>query len=547
MIPGWRDNAPWVALGLLAACAGVWLRFWQIDSQVLIDDEWHAIHRLMFADYRDIFLSFGHADYSIPLTLLFKWMAETIGLSEWRLRGLPMLFGIVTLAITPWLLRPWLRRGDAATLLALLAVSPVLIHFTRFVRPYAIVIALGFLAVIATWRYWQQRDRRWLMASIPATVLCAWLHPLTLMFTVGAYWLPGVLAVREGLHGEGWRPLIALSAAALVSLGGAALLLLPPLLADPAAMASKSGLHGIAPETLWRVWEFWVGSGNIWMCVAAVVPFAVGLRVLARRDGPFTLWWIGLFAMALAVLAVLDAAWSHHAMVVIRYTAVGLPFISLVFAIGLAAIARKLAGLGPESGRSLLAAVLAAGFVATIAAAGPLPTIFDGRNQFTSSMQYHYRYNYDPEANIFVEVLDRAQPPEFYRDIAEAPGSWEVIETPWWFESHYNPLAEYQQVHQRRVRIGMISGLCTDWTHGELRPDDDLNIVFRNFVYLADLLNASDDVNRFVVFHRRSPLGEVRQLPDIDGCIRAFRDRFGSPWHESRDHVVFRIQASASH
>jgi len=90
----WLWLLAWLALFAVAA----WLRLWQIGHQVLIDDEWHAVHKLMHSGYREIFLSFGHADHTIPLTLFFRLLADTVGLSDsawprcwschgWRDRG----------------------------------------------------------------------------------------------------------------------------------------------------------------------------------------------------------------------------------------------------------------------------------------------------------------------------------------------------------------------------------------------------------------------------------------------------------------------------
>lgn len=539
-----RQYWPWIVLAVLAMAAGIWLRFWQIDSQILIDDEWHAMHRLMHAGYREIFLSFGHADYSIPLTLLFNWMAETIGLSERRLRALPLLFGLITLVIVPWLMRPWLKRSEQAALVGLLAISPVLIHFARFVRPYAIIIPLGFLAVMALWNWWRGRNGRWLAVYVPATVLCAWLHPLTLVFTIGALWLPGLAALARGCRGLGWRDLAAVSGIGVLTLALAAVLLAPPLISDPHVVAAKSGMHSITPETLLRVWEFWVGSARFQIASLAVVPFVIGLYVMWRRDRDLLVFWIGLHILAGMTLLYLNAAWSHHGMVIIRYSAVGLPFVALVFALGIAAIARYGAQGLPTTVRTPGMAGGIAAILAILYLSGPLPTVFDGRNQFTNSMRYHFHYAYDPTKNLFEFVMALARVPAFYQQIAEADGEWEVIETPWYFESDYNPLAEYQRYHQRRVRIGMISGLCTDWTYGELVPDSDQHIVFRNFIFLRDLLVDPGDVNRFVVFHRNSPFAHVRDLPDIEGCIDAFRERFGAPWYEGEYRVVFRITAN---
>ena len=49
------------------------LRLDQIAAQVLIDDEWHAVHQVLRRTPAQMFLDFGFADYSIPLGIL-AWL-----------------------------------------------------------------------------------------------------------------------------------------------------------------------------------------------------------------------------------------------------------------------------------------------------------------------------------------------------------------------------------------------------------------------------------------------------------------------------------------
>src|SRR5690349_3161925 len=54
-------------LWAVAAATGlaIWLRVHGITVQILLDDEWHALHKLQDATYLEIFNSFGLADHSI--------------------------------------------------------------------------------------------------------------------------------------------------------------------------------------------------------------------------------------------------------------------------------------------------------------------------------------------------------------------------------------------------------------------------------------------------------------------------------------------------
>lgn len=527
----------WLALFVVAA----WLRLWQIGGQVLIDDEWHAIHKLMRFGYGEIFLSFGHADHTIPLTLLFRLLAETIGLSEWRLRALPLAFGLATVLVLPWVARPWLKHHEPWVFAGLLTVSPILIHFTRYVRPYALTVPMGFVAMLALWRWWHERRPAWAWLFVVLATACAWLHPLTLLFTAAALSWFGVIALWRWRQGDGgaalWR---ILPLGALTTLLCSALVL-PPLLADPHAMASKSGIHSVQWMTFLQGWEFVVGSANRLVMSLALLLAAIGAWRLWRRDAAFLAYWAFITTTALVVTVALDAAWIHHALVLVRYIAVALPMALLLFALGLSWCLFQLARVVWRPAASSLAPIGAVVWLAVLVLAGPLPHVYSGVNQFTNNTRYHFDYNF--ERNIYAEVMAQASLPDFYTRILAEPEEWVLIEAPWYFESHASPLSEYQRHHQLPLRIGMIGGLCTDWMHGELKHDSDQHIVFRRFVFVRDLLEGAQPENRFVVFHRSSPFGGVRELPDIEPCIEAFRSTRGQPWHEDEDHVVFRLPA----
>jgi len=523
---------------------GIWLRFWQIDSQILIDDEWHAVHRLMQASYRDIFLSFGHADYTIPLTLWFKFLAETIGLTEWRMRALPLLFGTATIVMLPWVMRPWLNREARWLFAALIAVSPLLIHFTRYVRPYALTVPLTFMAMVALWRWWHEGGRSWLVFFVLAAVASAWLHPLTLLFTGSALlWFLGQSLYNISRRGS-WHNFFRIVPVGILVSVLAGLLVLPPLLADPSAMQSKSGIHQVQLATFVRAWEMMVGTGYLLVAIGLGLLALAGAVRLAARDLAFALYWAFMSLIAVIVIVALDPAWIHHALVLVRYSAVFQPMILILLSLGMLTLAERAVNLKPAvqpdqpraGWNALIGTLLPLGLVLS----GPLTENYRGLNNFTSHMRYHFDYDFD--RSVYVAVMNEAELPTVYRQMMVEPGDWTVVETPWHFESHYSPLSQYQRAHQMPVRIGMMSGLCTDWTFGELENDDDQTIRFDRFVFLDSLLHWRAEENRFVVFHRGSPFGEVRELPDIEPCIDRFRAQFGTPWFEDEDQVVFRLE-----
>lgn len=528
-------------LWALVLAAGAWLRFWQIDIQILLDDEWHAVHRLMQAGYVEIFLSFGHADYSIPLTLLFRGLADSIGLYEWQMRLLPMAFGLAAIVIVPMLLRPWLQSAERLSLGALVAVSPLLIHFSRFVRPYALVVLLGFAAMILLWQWWRYGGRVRTVGFFLCAVTAAWLHPLTTLYTGTALAWFAVAGIQHWRKGEGWRPLRDVLVLGGLTTIACSALILPPLLADTASIAVKAGKDTIELQTLIQSWEMMLGVGSSWIAAVLAVPVAIGARVLWVRDRGFLCFWVVLTLAAGVIIQVLGPEWVHHALVLMRYLAIVVPFVLALLAIGLVQIAVLLiARLRVRYGWLNLTCLVA---VAGLYFAGPLPAAYSGVNQFTNSVRYQIDYNF--ERSVFHSIMTPLETPDFYHEIANEPGQWRLIEAAWYFETNFTPISEYQRSHQLPIHIGMISGLCTDWTWGELQPESELEIELGRFVFLTDVLKAEDDINRFVVFPLSNPFEhDRRSLPDLQPCIDAFSDRFGPPWHENEDFVVFRLPAS---
>src|SRR5207244_13197764 len=132
----------WIALLTLAIAIGAALRWYQLSTQILLDDEWHAIHKLLRSDVRDILTHFGVADYSIPLTIYYRFLYSHGGLSEWRMH-LPMLVsGIALLFVAPWLLEDRFSLPVRTLSTALLAVSPLLVYHSKIARPYALTSIL---------------------------------------------------------------------------------------------------------------------------------------------------------------------------------------------------------------------------------------------------------------------------------------------------------------------------------------------------------------------------------------------------------------------
>ena len=68
-------------VGVCWFVAGAWLRYYQLDLQILVEDEWHALHKILRSGFADIYQSFGRSDHSIPLALYDRWLMRQGGLT----------------------------------------------------------------------------------------------------------------------------------------------------------------------------------------------------------------------------------------------------------------------------------------------------------------------------------------------------------------------------------------------------------------------------------------------------------------------------------
>lgn len=523
----WRG---WPWLPVLAAAAA--LRLWQLDEQLLADDEWHALNKVIAAGPGEIVRSFGVADHSIPLTLLYEWLAAGPGLDEWTMRAPLLIAGLVSVVAMPWLLRDLARPDEKLAFGALLAVSPLLVYFSRTARPYALSVLLAFTAVLA-FRHWSVHgDRRWAGAYVVACALAAWLHPLTLAVTLAPPLLLGLQASWAAVRRRQLRPLMRVAAVGAAAALPLALLLGPPIVADFGALAGKAGVHRVTPATAAQALALFAGSAYATIVVAWVALAGAGLALLARRDAATAGGWLFVVVTSTALVVVTGGAWIHHPLVLARYLLPLLPMLLWLVAVALAAALRPL----PALPRTVALLAVAAG----LCLAGPLPAQYRGPiNQFTGHMSF--QFDYDPQRNLYNRQLRPEEIHAFYRDLAERPPrSLTLVEAPWYIEWHWNAWHFAQAVHGQSVLAGFVTGLCADAAYGEYPPGQP-GVRLRHVVHLAEL-QRGDPRADYLVFRRRPAQPAARPIDGLDACIAEMRERLGPPIVDDDELLVFDLR-----
>lgn len=492
-----RDEWSWLA----ALIVGTALRSFRLLDQVPVDDEWHSIHRLLASGYGEIALDFGSVDHCIPLTLYLKLAADTIGVNEWVLRAPSWLAGVALLLLAPLALRSRIGPGAARLLAWLLAVSPLLVLYSRFQRPYALALLASFLVLVLCERCWKGGRRRDALGLAACAAASVWLLPPTLPFVAAPLALLLVVARRRAL-----LPLAVFAALCALLLG-------PPLASHPQALLAKIG--GARPDaaSLARAALFLAGTPSPWLAAGLLALAAIGAWRARRLAPRFTA--LALCASAALALGILASAprYAWLGIVIARYALPLLPP-----AAAFVALALRPPGAPPRA----LAALAPAALIPLLLLSGGVPRILLETRAWFPARYVTWMEGRVPRA---------ARVPDFYRALGELPpGSVTLVEVPWFYSLWNSLLPFYEQVHHQRTRVGFSAGTCSDGHWGELPRGS--GIALRSFEHLDE----RDDLARrgvdFVVFHADlaaemqtviDPI-DVRATGQVDvrDCVRAF-------------------------
>ncbi len=534
----------WAIVAGIAILVGAWLRWYQLPIQVLLDDEWHALHQVIHSDAYRIATSFGFADHSIPLTLYYRFLALHGGLTEWVMH-LPLLIaGIVLLVAAALSFR---RDGETAPAVravwvTLLAISPLLVYHSKTARPYALTSLLAFVAIVAFRRWWQRdgSSGAWGSAYVAATFFAGWLHPITLPFTL----LPFVYyGARVLLFTKRTPETLSVALTRLLLLGGITAILLaaalgPPLVNDWSRFAAKAGRDTVTLESLYRTLLMLFGIAQPPLLAVLLALSALGIWRLWQRERELVTYLLIVTLGAAVAIALAQPQWIHHPGVYARYLLPALPFLLLFLAEGTVACLEPLRRPVWQAGATI-------GGAALLWWAGPMPDYFYRPNQFMGHLRF--QYDYDPAHNPYVLEIPRDPIPDFYRQLAQRPPrTLTLVEAPWRLESNFNPQPWYQEIHRQYVKIGLTTPVCGVRDFGEY-PATVRALRMREFVHLSEILAGKSYGADYLVMHLKAwktpPDAEV-EWPDVAACLPGIEAKLGRPVYRDDQIVVFPLKRS---
>ncbi len=410
---------------------GAAMRLVHLGTQIVNGDEVHALRVAKEHGLAYVLTHFNRSDNCIPLTAWCRVLLETTGLDEWGLRALPAIVGLL-LPLFMWRrTRNLLGEGDRLLLTLLAAGSPLLVSWSREGRPYGIVAALGFLAVVAQFRLVESPSTRRLVLAACLYASMLWFS-LTAAPFVGAVLLAAWLRERQEREG----PRFALRTGLVAGLF--TLLMVGPALPSLFdVLAEKAEGQRVTAATLVSSARLVFGLPREHLAspthVFLVVPVALvilGLVRVRRLHRPWLLPALVVLVLPGTAYAFSELELVSQPRVFVRYQAAAVPLLLLALVLGLAELRHRVgAWVGPV------------GWILAVAAfaLGPLRGGLPPENPYGPLMSRLYLL---PE-----EAIDLGRAPTFYRELAGRSPT--VVEWPS-RQTVMHLFRAYQELHSGR-------------------------------------------------------------------------------------------------
>lgn len=484
----------WRALSWLLppVLLGALLRLWNLSAQIVGGDELNAIRVALRLPLAKVLTTYQLQDPCLPLAGFYRFLLERgVGLSELWVRLPVLVFGLISLVAIPWIAERRMGRPAARVLAWLVALSPLLVLYSRIARPYMPIALLGFAATAAFEAWWRSGRPALAVAYVLLAGLCVYFHLGSAPFIVApfAFALGSLVLDRRsaGEEGKNARPgFRGLLGVGLATAAAFLTFLIPSWDSLMHLIGDKHNPLEIRPATVAGILQLQSGSSSVLVALAFWAAALVGLAWLLRHDRGLALYTLTLAAGQVVGLLLLSPEMLVHPLVFGRYLIPLLPWVLLWAAVGLSVPWR----VGPRIQRVAVAAGLAALFLS-----GPLSSRQFQKGSF--AQHNDVLAFFCPLARIAPEAV-----PRFYRQVVAGQEGATVLEHPWfpWW-AYTRAYYLYQEAHGQEVVLS-----------NERSQSGPVRLAFRNMVRPrpADFLASRA---RYLVVHTDLVAEEARVVP----------------------------------
>lgn len=506
-------------LTIMLILLGFYLRLDQFFIQILIDDEWHAIHKILNSTPDQIFKSFGHADYSIPLTLLYWFEAKYFGLSELLMRWPMMLCGILTIILFPFYVfrRFGAYYGLGFTLL--LACSPILIIYSREARPYAITLFFAYVSIWLFYKYYKNCTHPVLYIFLYTLVasLAIWMHLIIAMYVFAPFVLEFIKIFMKSTSNKlsKFKKLIYLGLPSAILL---MIVLIPPFLHDMASLSVKSGHDSPTIDTVFEALFLSFGTTSVVLVILFTIISFLSLPLLLKKSEIIVNIVLG-FMLTLLVILIVKPAWVHVPITFLRYVLPIVPVMLLSIVEGFISFHKLMNKKNLIYITPFAILLISSGYLLT----SPIWGLIKKPNSHTQHLVFSISFKQN--TNVIKNILEKHPFSPFWKTLRNQPNRYKIAIAPWYFESNNWDGPIWENLSKQHIIPGYLIDLCTKKRYGEVPNNEKFN--FENVSYLSDPHELKENSIDFIVYQKPKRLIITNSYGKLLDCENKLMSLYG--------------------
>lgn len=571
-----KGERPFWAFYLLALLLGTFLRLYIISNQILIDDEWHGLDFVPGKSLFYLFTHFGSSAHCIPLNIYRFLLLQTFGWSELLLRIPSLTAGILSIAIFPLFVKKLFSHRTAIIFSFLLAISPLLIFYSRVSRGYSMVVFLGFLSICFLYMWAINGRLKFAVCYVFAGGLAVYFHLfalITVLAPLGVLFLFSIIPMSIGSRHVKLRIIPRTRAIIIVALCVIiflCLLLLPALIQSSFPLVPTND-HATL-KSLAAVLALLSGTSNTILLIVFLCLLVFGIIFLFRQNPLLTSMFLFIILSYFLPIAIVRHAGIDNAIEIVRFSITVIPISYLFLSVGLNNISKLLpsskVNINPAV-KNLFQTAFITIFVGSLFIIGPLPRLYGSTNNFTnhSAFQESYKkttweHSYNSEV-VSGCILTHNDISDFYKWLSIQPDVKCIIEYPMFIGDHYNLFYYSQYFHRKEVLVGYISkvkgplpsrGLVYANWFIDLplsRIPDKTKLNFHNIIDMLNIESLKNSKAKYIILHRNL-MAEISRYSKSTSYVMYtkpvaylddfYRKRLGPPVFETQYLIIFEIR-----
>lgn len=568
-----NENVAFWVLISLSVIIGTLLRFYLISDQIIVDDEWHGINYVIGKSFQYVFTNHGMGANSIPMNIYRWFLLNTFGWSELLLRTPTLIAGVLSLIIFPVFVLQMFNRRTAVIFSFLLAISPVLIFYSRMSRPYGIVVVLSFVSFFSLMFWMNSGERKFVFLYIATAVLSIYFHLYASISVLTPLVIIFIFKLIQRYSNDKITPDVIMPNLTVIIGVGILILILLSALILPAHIKNlwwleRLGNDRMTFETISNYLSILSGTSNVGMKSLFGLMFMCGLFVVFREKGVFTFSLVAIITLYFIMMALSRQEGSHAAIQAIRYSISIIPLVLIVVAFGMDRILCSLNSLMKTSNmRLILIYLIPVAILINQFSLGPLLVTYQSPNNFMNHSAYQDSY----KPHIWAHSRPRDLTPgyimrkedvsKFYFSLSKMTDVHMIIEYPMLMGDPVNLHYYYQYFHKKKIIAGYSPNLTIaertqDYIFGVYPVDyvmsrlpDLKKAKFKNMVDMNNIESVKNTTADYVILHKHLiaemfPYLKTDKTRVYSGVIylnQLYRKYFGNPIFEDKNIIVFKI------